>query len=72
VGCFKDGYDVCFNEKQLREVNKLRLIHKETNLVALDKDAAKWLHTQLNDAAYSSWANFRDNTVGADTKYKAC
>lgn len=75
-GCYKSdtGYDSCFNEKQLRAVNKIRLIHKETNLVTLDKEAAKYLHGLLNptDAAFADFTTNVKAKVEADNKWKSC
>jgi hypothetical protein len=70
-GCFKDGYNVCFNELQIRAVNQNRLVHKETNLVKLDANAAKKLHAEMNKATYTDFATLK-TAMGTDSTWKSC
>lgn len=55
-GCFKDGHDKCFNEKTLREVNKIRLQHETTKPLKLNLAAAKYLHTTVNTKGFATTA----------------
>jgi hypothetical protein len=76
-GCFKastdgtGGYNSCYNDKQLKEVNRHRLQHETTPLLTLHVDAAKWLHAELNKSTFTDFATFK-GVVDADATYKVC
>jgi hypothetical protein len=76
-GCFKastdgtGGYNSCYNDKQLKEVNRHRLQHETTPLLTLYVDGAKWLHTELNDPGFVDFNTFKTK-VENDATYKVC